>query len=103
MHNCRLAATHFRPQHSACIAADRVAAHLLQLLDDVSSCRLRTAADCCNSSCLQHAQDYSVTAGTGIVYLQVHRDCRLPCIQHNPPVAFLQFAPVGACCLLLKQ
>ena len=43
---------HFGPQNPASIGADRVATHLLQLLDDVGSRCLRTAADCRNSGSL---------------------------------------------------
>ncbi len=40
-------------EHTACVGADRGAAHLLQLLNDVGSGGLCTAADCCHSSALQ--------------------------------------------------
>ncbi len=40
-------------EHTTRVSADRGAAHLLQLLNDVGSCGLRTAADCRHSSALQ--------------------------------------------------
>ena len=53
------AVTHFGPQHSTRIGANRVAAHLLQLLDDTGSRCLSTAADCRHDSCLQARKQHT--------------------------------------------
>lgn len=45
------------PQHSACAGADRISAHLLQLLPDIGGCGLRTTAHSDKSDTLQRTAD----------------------------------------------
>lgn len=72
--------THLWPQHPTCVGADWLTTHLLQLLDDVGSCCLCTAADGCDDSCLQPLKEAFNMLPVFAAYIGKCLDCRLSCM-----------------------